>query len=386
MSRHLPIVLVIAGSNENWTALCSCYSDEFEVGQGKWEDITLTSYSDSGCIVELHSDSSLSFEPSLVVVRHLVRSIGSLGRLPDFRPILFGFVHAGIPLVNNLRGILAEQDRPLMYGGLVAIQRRLGADAFPLIPQTYYPSFDMMVISPNVPFVLKIGWPHAGYGKIRIRENGDFADIRSVVAVNNNHSVAEPFIQADYEIRIDFIAPDFYRVHQRRSMGWKVNMGFTNIREDMEMTPLYKTWCNEVRGAFGGLDIFAIDGIVAKEGRQYILEVNGSTCGLPPEHIDDYMVHMRELVRTRLMEALEREAEPVQGAALDDAGTTITNLRNRAKDIEEEYGQYRRDAERAIALLKSGPARPKLSRREMGMLIAALILLVGLIIGLIRWK
>jgi hypothetical protein len=73
--------------------------------------------------------------------------------------------------------LLADGERPLIYGGLKEIQRKLGNDNFPLIPQIYYPSWETTTISPEMPFVLKVGWPHAGYGKIRVRQRGDFEDL-----------------------------------------------------------------------------------------------------------------------------------------------------------------------------------------------------------------
>jgi glutathione synthase/RimK-type ligase-like ATP-grasp enzyme len=244
--------------------------------------------------------------PSLLAVRNAVRGIALIGRLPDYHHILFGFAHAGIPIVNNIWAVLTELNRPMMYGGLLAIQRRIGPDVFPLIPQTHYPSFQTTTTSPGLPFVLKIGWPHAGNGKIRVREDGDFEDIRSVVVVSNTYAIADPFIEADCELRIVFIAPDFYRVQERRSMGWKINIGFGNFREDIEMTSMYKLWCAEVRGAFGELDTFALDVSVTKDGRHYILEVNGSDQRFAPEHRDDHYEHSRELVRNKLGEALSR--------------------------------------------------------------------------------
>lgn len=241
-------------------------------------------------------------------------------------------------MINNLFGILAEQDRPIMYGYLRAIEKRLGSDIFPLIPQIYYPSFENIVFTFNLPFVVKIGWPHAGYGKIRCRESSDIIDVRSVVALTNNYSIAEPFIESDYEIRIVFIAPDYYRVHKRRCMGWKVNMGFTNTREDIEMTPLYKLWCYEVRKEFHDMDCFWIDGIISKTGKHYILEVNGSSQGFAPEHIPEYLSHYRELVRMRLHENLEKNRERSLPDVPDDLNkdTLITNLRNRIEELERE--------------------------------------------------
>jgi hypothetical protein len=78
-------------------------------------------------------------------------------------------------------------------------------------------------------------------------------------------SNAGPFLDAECKLRIVFIAPDFYRVQERRSMGWKINVGFGNVREDNEMTPMYTLWCDEVRGAFGELDTFALDVLVTKD-------------------------------------------------------------------------------------------------------------------------
>jgi hypothetical protein len=239
-------------------------------------------------------------------------------------------------MVNGIGGILAEQDRPLMYGGLREIERRLGRDRFPLIPQCYYPRWRDMLITPKMPIVVKVGWPHAGYGKMRIQNAHDFEDLRSVVALDRNYVIAEPFVQSEYEVRIVFIAPDYYRVHQRRALDWKVNMAGSQLREDMEMTPMYKLWCDEIRNAFGGLDMFAIDAIIAEDGKQYILEVNGSTMGLPPEHMDEYLVHMRDLVATRLREAIgTKEEVPVDEEALA-MDLQVVNLRNRVEELEAE--------------------------------------------------
>ena len=48
-----PAVLVIASPHENWYKLCEDFSDKFTVEQACWEDILVTSYPKSGCMVRL---------------------------------------------------------------------------------------------------------------------------------------------------------------------------------------------------------------------------------------------------------------------------------------------------------------------------------------------
>jgi hypothetical protein len=283
-------------------------------------------------------------------------------------------------MVNGIGGMMAEQDRPVMYGGLRQIEKRLGRDRFPVIPQYYYPCWGDMLITPQLPTVVKVGWPHAGYGKIRIRESEDFEELRTVIALDRNYIISEPFIESEYEVRIVFIAPDYYRVHRRRAMEWKVNMTGSQEREDMEMTPMYKLWCDEVRAQFGGLDIFAIDAIIAQDGRQYILEINGSCSGLPPEHMDEYLAHMRDLVAIRLREAIgvQREVDVDEDELGKDV--QIVNLRNRVEELEAQNVRLERrvEAARPVAQVKES------NRWGLALGILASVL-IGVLLGHLVW-
>jgi hypothetical protein len=101
-------------------------------------------------------------------------------------------------------------------------------------------------------------------GRTPDTESSDFAII--TIALHQDQA----FIESQYEVRIGFIAPDYYRVHKRESDGWKVNMAGCQIREDLEVTLLFELWCDEVRTAFGGLDMLTIDVIVGQDGKQWI--------------------------------------------------------------------------------------------------------------------
>ncbi|KAH0787289.1 synapsin-2-like isoform X1 [Histomonas meleagridis] len=265
-------VLVIAGPYENWYKLCKPYEDSFCVEQACWNDISLTVYP-SGPVVHLQptrhpiddkQKESRTIEPDLVVVRMLCRSVGErLGITPDYRNVLYGFVHA-------------------------------------FIPQTYYSEAYEMVISPSVPFVVKYSYPHGGYGKIRVRDNSDFPDVRSIVAVNNHYCSAEPFIDQKYEVRIIFIAPDYIRARKRFSPNWKINFGSSNYGENIKVPDRYKRWVQEIHNTYPGFDTFCLDVIVDKNEKEYILEMGGSSQGFSPEYADEALAKLRDLVVTRV--------------------------------------------------------------------------------------
>ena len=311
---ELPTLLVIGNPEENWTELCKEYSSHFKVEQARWDEIFLCNYHDTK-----HSHISLApssepncerqktirnnIHPTLVLIRMMCHYIGGrLGETPDYRNILYGLYHANIPMINALEDVIAEIEKPIMYGRLRKIRDKYGQDKFPLIPQCYYPEFKSIGFPPSEPFVLKVGFPHAGYGKMRIKDRDELEDIKSIIAINNTYSAAEPLIKTAYELRIVFIAPDYYRAHQRIGPGWKVNFGMANEREDVEMNKRWKNWIDWIFEEFPTMVTFDIDAIVDENGNEYILELNGSSQGFAPEHGNDDLKHMREMVIMKMEE------------------------------------------------------------------------------------
>ncbi|KAK8842389.1 Asparaginyl-tRNA synthetase, cytoplasmic (Asparagine--tRNA ligase) (AsnRS) [Tritrichomonas musculus] len=342
-NKKLPVVLVIGPFNEDWYQLCQDCKDKFQIEQANFEDIGISSYSDYP-IVCISPPREIKYEfqkknrvikPSLIVVRSCVRYVGrKCGETPDFRNVLYGFIHGNIPMINSFESLLFELERPIIFGILKGIQEKIGEKNFPLIPQTYYSDSSEMITSPDVPFVIKYSYPHAGYGKIRIRDNHDFPDIRSIVAIDNHYCAAEPLIDSEYELRIVFIAPDYYRAHKRSSFNWKVNFGSPNIRENVEMNQTYKMWVDEVRKAIPGMDCFAIDAIVDKEGNHFILEVNGSSQGFVPEQQEECLEQLKKLVISKVDDIVNKKKDTVDNKPCFDDDLTIKNL-NLSNEIRD---------------------------------------------------
>ena len=64
------------------------------------------------------------------------RYIGWLGSKPDYRNVLYGFMHANIPIINPFSSIICDLVR-IMIGRLKSIEKKLGSENFTVIPQYY---------------------------------------------------------------------------------------------------------------------------------------------------------------------------------------------------------------------------------------------------------
>ncbi|KAH3759931.1 synapsin II [Pelomyxa schiedti] len=400
-------LLAVVGTTENWYRLgkdmvVSTPLGEVpvEIEQATWDDITCCCYSDSG--IELRLGPSKTplceqqknvrrFIPDFIIVRNFCRSVGGrLGSKPDFRNTLMALYYAGIPMMNSFQALYAELERPIMYAALLSIAKRLGHNKFPLIPQIFYPDHSEMNITPSTPFVVKVSYPHAGFGKMLIQSTEDFQDLSGVIGLHKDYCTAEPFIESEYELRIIKIG-NTYRAHKRMGSSWKVNAG-ASCREPVPMEERYKLWVDEASKIFGGLDLLALDAIVDKNGKEYILEVNGSALGLSPEHETENLIAIRDLVQQRMSELFtQKPLSPNRLETLSPSPTassletTIVNLKNELAtallQVEEEkaaYSQLERRLENERAKHKNPshfifPSIPVLLLIVIAVLIPALI-------------
>jgi len=262
----------------------------------------LASYSNNKVYVDIRpsrgapADSPMSkfrsgVAPNFLLIRNTVTSLTH-----DHRNLLFGFKYANVPAVNSLESLYNCLERVWVFSELIKIRNRVGEENFPLIEQNYYSNHQEMIITPQYPIVVKVGPAHAGYGKVKLNHHHDFDDIRSLVALHADYSTAEPFIEGEYDLRIQKIGNDI-KVYKRVSVSgnWKTNTG-TSIVEDVPLTPQYRLWAEESAKMFGGLDILAVDAIHRSDGREFILEVNDSSIGLLPDNEEKENILIKNLV------------------------------------------------------------------------------------------
>lgn len=320
-SRRNKIILVVDTPDTDWISVFKDRKTEhgFEdirVEQAAFSELNLASYSDTGTVVDIQVKREgtivvRSFRPDLVLLRQHVRGLGSR---EDWRSLLFGLKYGNIPSINSLDSVYNFLEKPWVFSHLLKIQRKLGKEVFPLIPQAYYPNHKEMLITPNrFPAVVKVGHANSGYGKVCVQNHRGFQDISSIVAVAETYATTEPFIEGTYDIRIQKIGEN-YRVFKRKSLSdnWKTNMG-SAVVEEIPITERYKLWADECSKMFGGLDILCVEAIQTKLGEEYVIEVNDTGMKLFSETREEDIQRIADLVIQRLKEKYPPSVEIIQG-------------------------------------------------------------------------
>jgi len=223
----------------------------------------------------------------------------------NFKNMVIGFMFANIPSVNTVESVYRCMERPLVHAEMIKIKKRIG-DKFPeVMPMNYYPnlaaSLRRIKEPPIYPAVVKVASSYSGYGKIRVHDDADLKDVTSILALHNDYFTVEPFVEHEYEFRLQKIGKNYRAFRRNSSTSWKNNRG-NIIFIDHEWKDEYKLWVDECSSIFGGLDILGIDILHGKDGKDYILEINDTAPGLMFEHEEEDCIHIRDLVIERMNE------------------------------------------------------------------------------------
>eukprot|EP01113_Clastostelium_recurvatum_P046209 TRINITY_DN8057_c0_g1_i1.p1 TRINITY_DN8057_c0_g1~~TRINITY_DN8057_c0_g1_i1.p1 ORF type:complete len:391 (+),score=69.66 TRINITY_DN8057_c0_g1_i1:26-1174(+) len=366
MPKPKVLLVVECQSFLNWYdvfsgAAIAGYDGVIQVEQATWDDISLTAYDSSGVVVSIRKaanplpGTSQENNRSVSVDFVLLRSVSRGIHHQDSRNLLFGLMHANVPSVNSLASAYSCLERPVVFGALKGIQARLGKDNFPLISQTYYPHHREMLITPDFPIVAKVGHAHAGYGKAKLKSAEEFADFKSLCALHGDYVTVEPFIEWDYDMRIQKIGP-YYRGFQRRSPNWKGNTGNASVIEDLEVTPQFKEWVDHCAALFGGLDILGLDLLHSKvDGKTYILELNDTAIGLVHKYEREDMEHIKQIVLLRMEQAFGTQKQD-QASSSSSSSAPSSSADPAAIVTQDEVGVLRvqlAEKERQIAQLQA---------------------------------
>lgn len=296
-------LLVVDDQNTDWSKYFRgrrLYGEyEIRVEQAEFRELSLTAC-ETGVTVSvaiLRNGTKVirSFEPDFLLIRQNLCDANE-----NYKNLLLGFMYGNIPSVNNLSAIYNFQDKPWVFAHLLGISHRLGKENFPLIDQTFYPDFKEMISAPRYPTVVKLGHAHGGVGKARAENIQEFNDLASLAALTSCYSTAEPYVDAKYDVHIQKIANN-YKAFMRKSISgnWKTNTGSAML-EQLVVTERHRLWIDNVAQLFGGLDICAIELLVAKDGHEYIIELNDSALPLMGDSQEEDRRHIADLVTAKM--------------------------------------------------------------------------------------
>lgn len=308
-------LLVIQSDGFNWYKLFEGLTlnngRPIKVVQRGWREIVVSSdnFTKNKCVVHCNRSVNKFWKdrskepnsgpctviPDFILCRNEVRVVDG-----DHRNKLIGLMFCNIPAINTLKSIYMFCDRPVIMAELNALNQIHG-DNFPVIQQEYYCSHRSMMYSNKFPCVVKVGYAHAGMGKMRINHHHDFEDFRTVVAMGPDYCTAEPFLKGAFDLRIQKCGEEI-KAFKRISLSgtWKTNTGSAHL-EEIEVTDEYRRWAELAGTIFGGLDICTVDAIHNEDDdKEYILEVNGGSSGWSPDTAEDDNLNLRDMVLSRL--------------------------------------------------------------------------------------
>ena len=81
--------------------------------------------------------------------------------------------------------------------------------------------------------------------------------------------------------------------------NWKTNVG-QSILEEVDIQERHKVWIDAVSEMFGGLAICSLEALVAKDGREFIIEANDCAMGLLGESQEEDRKKIAEVVMEKM--------------------------------------------------------------------------------------
>ena len=111
--------------------------------------------------------------------------------------------------------------------------------------------------------------------------------------------------------------------------NWKTNVG-QSILEEVPIQDRHKNWIDAVSQMFGGLSICSLEALVAKDGRELIIEVNDCAMGLLGESQEEDRKKIAEVVMEEMsacfrapeMRDIEKESAEKSAETESEGGMT----------------------------------------------------------------
>jgi len=346
MPRNL--IVIDDDPQHDWTKIFNRSKKNIRVYQTSWSKIVLKTCECGKCVLDLKAsepDNCIPFtgmelpRTGIKVDFMLIRNYPRLLHGIDFTNLLLGLHFAGVRSVNSIWSLIQATNRAVLYAALNEIKLRRGEKAFPFVNASFHDNLSHDTIkSSRFPCVVKVASSCAGYGKMKVRTQGELDDLKGILELHNDFFTIEPFLESRYDIRLQYLG-GHVRAYKRETKNdaWKRNTAEANAMcTSISVTPEYKLMLEETSKLFGGLDICTVDLLRLKSGHDVILEINDSASGIweskfgigqsTDKGCGEDNARIRDIVITK-MKALYNDVEPMKIERSDDSSKNRPKLK-----------------------------------------------------------
>ncbi|VIO87295.1 Uncharacterized protein BM_BM6420 [Brugia malayi] len=281
---------------------------QLRIEQAPFSEIHVCCHSNHKCTVDIleFGKEHRRMQPDFVLFRQNAKS-----ERGDYTNIALALLKGGVQTLNNPESVWIFLNKNWMFNRLQCICKAARPNVIPLIEQTYYPSFNHFSMQPRFPIVISVGHGSHGLGKMKIEDENHMLEVENMLrAIKPVEVFTEPFIQTKYDIHLQKIGAET-RAYIRKGISndWKSNAGSAML-EKISLSNKQKEWLTTISDAFGGLEVFGIDILVAKDGREIIHDVNDVITLLGDSQEDDRKA-IADLVQAHIIQSAQRAMQQI---------------------------------------------------------------------------
>ncbi|VDK85063.1 unnamed protein product [Litomosoides sigmodontis] len=285
---------------------------QLRIEQAPFSEIHVCCHPNRKCTVDILESGKehRRMQPDFVLFRQNASS-----EKGDYTNIVLALLRGGVQTLNNPESVLIFLNKNWMFNRLQCISEVAGPNVMPLIEQTYYPSFDHFGVQGRFPIVVRVGHGSHGVGKMKIDDENYMMEVENILrAIKPVEVFTEPFIEIKYDIHLQKIGTETKAyIRKGISNDWRSNAGSAML-EKISLSNRQKQWLTMISDAFGGLEIFGIDILVAKDGREIVHDVNDVITLLGDTQEDDRRA-IADLVQTHIVQSAQRATQQMVASA-----------------------------------------------------------------------
>lgn len=218
--------------------------------------------------------------------------VGAIKPHQSHRTVLELIRLAQVPCVNPVQVLLRGFDRLSMLNEL----REAG---LPLLPYSVALGERILdLFQPALPAVVKAGNYHGSFGKARLEDENQWADVKDLLFVTDDYLTIEPYIDYVQDIRCLAVGEQIWAM-ARQGISWRANAQ-TISYQIIDAPSILQEYTRQAMAHFKA-DVLGLDFLQIKDGNYHLLESNDTPgfSGFPDE--------VRRAVARQIREKLERD-------------------------------------------------------------------------------